>query len=179
MAHKLFLIGPMGAGKSTLAHLLAWHLSWEGCDLDREIEDQAGQSIAQIFREEGETGFRDREQRKLSAIARSRSPLVVATGGGVVLREANRALMAEAGWRVYLRTPVETLLARLVSGEERPLLQVADPRARLAALLAEREAFYCEADRILDTQGREPEAMAQELAQWVTRGIAYSTDEGR
>ncbi len=164
---KLFLIGPMGSGKSTLARHLAQRLGWQALDLDREVESRAGCSISELFDEEGEVGFRDREQAALEAIARDPRPLIVATGGGVVVREANRELLRQMGWTVYLRASVETLLERVGRISGRPLLQEGDPRARLQALMAEREPFYREADRVLETADRDPEDLARELAEWL------------
>jgi len=164
---KLFLIGPMGSGKSTLARHLARRLGWQALDLDREIEARAGCSIPELFEAEGEAGFRDREQATLEAVARDPRPLVVATGGGAVVREANRELLRQMGRTVYLRASVEALLERVGRGSGRPLLQEGDPRARLQDLMAEREPYYREADRILETADRDPEDLAGELAQWL------------
>lgn len=157
----------MGSGKSTLARYLGRRLGWQALDLDREIEARAGRSVPELFDEEGEAGFRDLEQATLEAIARDPRPLIVATGGGVVVREANRELLRQTGWTVYLRAPLDTLLARVGRGSGRPLLQEDDPRTRLQALMAEREPYYREADRVLETADRDPEELAGELVEWM------------
>lgn len=157
----------MGSGKSTLARHLGRRLGWQALDLDREIEARAGRSVPELFDEEGEAGFRDRERATLEAIARDPRPLIVATGGGVVVREANRELLRQTGWTVYLRAPLDTLLTRVGRGSGRPLLQEDDPRTRLQALMAEREPYYREADRVLETADRDPEELAGELAEWM------------
>ncbi|MFB6259776.1 MAG: shikimate kinase, partial [Thiohalorhabdaceae bacterium] len=101
----IFLVGPMGSGKSTVGRALAARLGTNLVDLDELVAAGAGLSIPEIFEAEGEAGFRDREQAALADIADLRGPLVVATGGGAVLREANRRRMAEAGRVVYLHAP--------------------------------------------------------------------------
>lgn len=152
--HNLFLIGLMGAGKSTVGRRLARALGWEFLDCDREIQARTGVEIPLIFEIEGEAGFRDREARMLEQLTARRS-VVLATGGGAVLRPDNRTCLTGRGVVVYLRAPVELLYARTRRNRHRPLLHTADPRARLAALLEEREPLYLQcADLIVDTAGR-------------------------
>lgn len=158
-----FLVGPMGSGKSTVGLELAEGLGVAFLDLDEAIEAAAGQSIPAIFETEGETGFRGREEAALQELAARDEPMVVATGGGVVLREANRRRMADAGTVVYLHAPVDTLLERVKGDTNRPLLQVADPRAKLEALQAERDPLYREADLTVETAGRTPAEIADEV----------------
>ena len=174
-APKIFLVGPMGSGKSTVAGSLAEQLGWPWLDLDREIQAQAGKTIPQIFAEEGEVGFRDVEQQVLDDVAARPQAMVVATGGGVVLRGTNRQRMRQAGCVVYLWADVETLLARTKGDFNRPLLQVADPKAKLAALQEEREPLYREADRIEDTTNHQPEQVADRLAEWVRNLFSEAT----
>lgn len=164
---KIFLVGPMGSGKSTVARAVADRLGWPWLDLDSEVQARAGRAIPEIFAEEGERGFRDREERALEEVAARPTALVVATGGGVVLRQINRERMREVGRMVYLRADVDTLLERTQGDGNRPLLQVADPRAKLLALQAERDPLYREADRTEDTAGLSPEAIADRLAEWI------------
>jgi len=166
-APKIFLVGPMGSGKTTVAAALAQRLGWPWVDLDQEIVAAAGRPIPAIFAEEGEAGFRDWEARVLAEVAARPRSLVVATGGGVVLREANRQCMREAGRLVYLRADVDTLLARTSGDTNRPLLQVADPRSQLAALQAQREPLYRQAHRTEETAGVAPATVADRLLAWV------------
>jgi len=142
---------------------LAARLQAKLVDLDEEIVRRAGRPIPEIFAAEGEEGFRDREEQTLAEVAAREGPLVVATGGGVVLREANRRRMAEYGTMVYLHAGVDTLLARAGGDPNRPLLQVDDPRAKLEALQAEREPLYREADLVVTTDGRKPGEVAEEI----------------
>lgn len=160
---NLVLIGPMGCGKSTVGIRLARMLRLEFIDLDREIERRTGVSVAWIFDVEGEAGFRERESELLAEACAGRGRLI-ATGGGAVLREANRELIARSGFVVYLRLGVDAQLARLARDRKRPLLQAADRRARLEALAAERNPIYESlADLALSSDGRSPQAMAEQL----------------
>ena len=163
-ARHIVLVGPMGAGKSHLGRLLAARMGLAFFDLDAAIESAAGLSINALFATEGEAGFREREARAL-ADAVAGSPAVIATGGGAVLAEANRAAMRERGRVVYLSVDPATQLARVSSSTTRPLLQATDPAARLAALQAIREPLYREvADFVFDTTPLSPEAAADALA---------------
>ncbi|MDE2406939.1 MAG: shikimate kinase [Xanthomonadaceae bacterium] len=161
-AHIL-LVGPMGSGKSTLGPALAARLGLAFLDLDAAIVAKAGISIPALFASEGEAGFRDRETQAL-ADALQGAPAVIATGGGAVLREANRKAMQAAGTVVYLHvSPAEQL--RRVSGDgNRPLLAGDAPAQRLAELQALREPWYREiADLIVDTSVQTPGQLAAAL----------------
>ena len=148
---NIFLVGMMGAGKTTLGRALAQRLEREFVDSDRVLVERTGVPVATIFEIEGEEGFRRRESTLLAELAR-RDGCVIATGGGVVLDEANRRLMREAGTVVYLRARLESLWERTRHDASRPLLATADPRARLAQLLEAREPLYCDcAHVIVDT----------------------------
>lgn len=140
-AQSLFLVGPMGAGKSTLGRHLAHRLDYPFRDSDRVIEEKTGADIPWIFDMEGEAGFRRREQDVIAELTQQ-APLVLATGGGAVITPANRRCLHERGCVVYLWTPVEVQLARTRHDRNRPLLQTPDPEAKLHALLAERDPLY-------------------------------------
>lgn len=160
----LILIGPMGAGKSTLGRALAMRMGRPFVDADACIEAQAGMPIAAIFAREGEAGFRRRESDALRA-ALAGPPAVIATGGGAVLEADNRAAMRAAGTVVYLTVDPATQLARLRGDTGRPLLQSADPAGTLAALQAQREPLYREAAHLVfDAGTRSPDAAAEGLA---------------
>ncbi len=138
---SLILVGPMGAGQSTLGRHLSQILDYPFFDSDRVIEEKTGADIPWIFDMEGEAGFRRREQEAIDELTRQ-DGIVLATGGGVVVTPANRDMLHERGCVVYLWTPVDVQLARTRNDKNRPLLQTADPRARLEALFAERDPLY-------------------------------------
>ena len=140
-AHNLFLIGPMGAGKSSIGRRLAARFQLEFIDLDQEIEQRTGAPVTLIFELEGEVGFRRRE-RELLAEFSVRHGIVLSCGGGVVLDEANRTALTARGFVVWLDAGVEQQLARLKRDRQRPLLATPDRRARLESLAAERNPLY-------------------------------------
>lgn len=141
----------MGAGKTTIGRQLAQALSKEFIDSDHEIEARTGVNIPLIFELEGEAGFREREAAMLDELT-GRQNVVLATGGGAVLREENRRNLKQRGTVVYLQADVEQLLERTRKDRNRPLLQTDDPRDRLARLLQEREPLYLElADLVVNT----------------------------
>jgi len=166
----------MGSGKSTVGTELAARLGAAFRDLDEAVEEEAGRPITEIFQAEGEAGFRDREETALRAIPGEGGRRVVATGGGVVLREANRRLMAQTGQVVYLHAPVETLLERVAGDANRPLLQVADPRAKLEALQTERDPLYRQADLTVETAGRSPAEIVDEILARLDSGTGNRVD---
>ena len=141
VASRIFLVGPMGAGKSTIGRRLAALLDCEFIDSDEEIERRAGADIPWIFDVEGETGFREREVVVLSELA-LRENVVIATGGGAIMREENRRLMADTGTVVYLHASVNDQVRRTQRDSNRPLLQGRDSRAVLSELMAIREPLY-------------------------------------
>lgn len=161
---RIFLIGPMGAGKSALGRVLAQRLGRRFLDSDRVLEERTGVDIARIFDVEGEAGFRAREEIVLQDLTRH-GGIVLATGGGAVLRECNRACLRERGLTVYLRTSVDTQLIR-TRHSNRPLLQTEDPRARLQALMLERAPLYeTLADITVDTDHGTIAAIVDEIIQ--------------
>ena len=153
----------MGAGKSTIGRNLAKQLHKEFYDSDQEIEKQTGAPIGLIFEIEGETGFRDRESKTIESLA-SKKNIVLATGGGAILREENRLALRRSGIVIYLHTPVETQLRRTSSSKHRPLLQTGRPADKLGALMKEREPIYRrEADIIIHSRNRSPHSVVREL----------------
>lgn len=160
---NLILVGPMGAGKSTIGRLLAKELHLPFKDSDKEIEVRTGADIPWIFDVEGEQGFRDREQAVIADLCRE-DGLVLATGGGAVLREANREALRAGGRVVYLHTSVEQQLERTARDRNRPLLRTANPGQVLRDLLAIRDPLYRQiADVIIETDQRPPRLVVQEV----------------
>lgn len=139
--NRLFLIGPMGSGKTTVGRFLARQLGLEFLDLDQEIERRCGVDVRTIFDIEGEAGFRARERAMLDELTR-RDGILLATGGGTVLAEENRRMLHDRGLVVWLQTRVEQQLKRLQRDQRRPLLQAPDRRERLERLAEERDPLY-------------------------------------
>lgn len=160
---NLILVGPMGAGKSTIGRLLAKELHLPFKDSDKEIEVRTGADIPWIFDVEGEAGFREREQTVLADLCRE-DGLVLATGGGAVLRAENRAALHAGGRVIYLHTSVEQQLERTARDRNRPLLRTANPGQVLRELLATRDPLYREiADVVIETDQRPPRMVVQEI----------------
>ena len=131
----------MGAGKSTVGKQLAKALGRDFYDTDREIERRTGVSISWIFEMEGESGFRQREQKVLDELSQIKN-IVLATGGGIVLAEENRRMLRSRGYVVYLSTSIEQLLRRTNKDKNRPLLQTDNPKETVKKLMAERAPLY-------------------------------------
>jgi len=160
---SIFIVGPMGAGKTTIGRLLAKHLGREFVDSDWFIEAQSGADIAWIFAKEGEVGFRLRERRAIDELTQ-RPNIVLATGGGAVMDEDNREALHDRGIVVYLNAPVEVQLSRTAKDKSRPLLQHPNPRQVLQALYQRRDPLYREvAHIILPTGHTYPRHMVQQL----------------
>lgn len=153
----------MGAGKSTIGRLLAKELRLQFKDSDKEIEQRTGADIPWIFDVEGEQGFRDREQLMVAELCELQG-VVIATGGGVVLRAENRKALREGGRVVYLHASVEQQLERTSRDRNRPLLRTAEPGKVLRALMDIRDPLYREiADVIIETDERPPRLVVQEI----------------
>jgi shikimate kinase len=162
---RIFLVGLMGAGKSTVGRLLAREFGFAFIDSDHEIEARNGVPIATIFELEGEAGFRSRERRVIDELTR-RDRIVLATGGGAVIDSENRRDLAGRGFVIYLHARPESLYQRLRNDRSRPLLQTADPRARLAQLYRERDPWYREAaDLVVETGRQSAGKLARQIAQ--------------
>ena len=167
---NVILIGPMGAGKTTIGRHLARRLNLEFFDSDREIEQSAGVDISTIFEFEGEEGFRRREHRALEKLL-ARTGIVLATGGGAILSQENRRLLSSNGEIVYLRTSVDEQLRRTCHDRSRPLLQTEDPRRRLIELANERNPIYEDiADICIDTEGSNIRLVVNQLVKQLRSG---------
>ena len=151
---NIFLVGPTGAGKTTIGRRLAQMLRREFLDSDHEIEHCAGASIPLIFELEGETGFRNREKAVIDKLTQ-RLGIILATGGGAILDPDNRCYLGRRGFVVYLTASVNEQLRRTYLDTNRPLLQTTDPKARLTQLFERRDPLYREiADGVVLTEGR-------------------------
>lgn len=160
---NIFLIGPMGAGKSTIGRYLAELLKMEFLDSDHEIERLTGVAIALIFEIEGESGFRKREAAVIEELT-CRQNIVLATGGGAILLEGNRQALRSRGAVVYLQASITTLTERTRRDRQRPLLQTADPRKKFEELMKLRDPIYRrEADIVVKTDHRAPLSVAREI----------------
>jgi shikimate kinase len=160
---NLFLVGPMGAGKSAVGRQLARFLHMDFVDSDDEIESRTGVDIPFIFEKEGEAGFRTRESRIIDELS-ARQGVVLATGGGVVVDPQNRSHLGARGFVVYLHTTVEQQLDRTQRGRHRPLLENGDRREILEELMRIRDPLYREiADLTVETDGRRVKEVAAEI----------------
>ena len=166
---NVYLVGPMGSGKTTLGRKVAAALGLEFLDCDQEIEQRTGASVNLIFDVEGEDGFRERETDLLREISQ-RQGLLVATGGGVVMRPGNRQLLRDSGFVVWLRTPVAHQIDRLSRDKSRPLLQAPDREQRLHKLAEQRDPLYRElADLVFDSSHRHVGRVAERLSAEIQR----------
>ena len=162
---NLFLVGMPGCGKSTLGRLLARRLDKLFYDADVELERRLGVSIPFIFELEGEQGFRDREQAVLADLV-GMTNVVLSTGGGVVLRQANRERLKDGGTVLYLHATPDTLWERTRHSKHRPLLQAPDPFARVQELYGLRDALYREvADFVIESDREQVNRLAHRLEQ--------------
>lgn len=164
-ANPIFLVGMMGAGKSTVGKCLAERLGMDFIDLDEELERRCGVSIPFIFREEGEEGFRRRESALIEEFTRAKG-LVVATGGGAVTQEKNRTLLKNAPiFTIHLKVSAEQCYRR-TKNSDRPLLQCENPLEKITLLLESRNPLYGEvASLTVNTDGKASKCVAEELNQ--------------
>jgi shikimate kinase len=161
---NIYLVGPMGSGKTTIGQRLAKLLGKDFYDSDRELEAQTGASVNLIFDVEGEAGFRIRETHMLEELT-SRSNILLATGGGVILKSENRELLRRTGLVVYLQVSVQQQLNRLSRDRSRPLLQCEDREEKLHALARARNPLYeAVADIVFPSLNRGPGVAARILA---------------
>ena len=148
---RIFIVGPMASGKSTLGKKLAQTLKIDFLDTDDEIEKRAGAEISWIFEVEGEEGFRERERKALQRSV-EKDNVVISTGGGIVTKKENRDLMIAKGKVVYLKTPIEVLLERTKKDKKRPLLAQGNREEILKILKEERDPQYEEVANIIVDQ---------------------------
>lgn len=160
---SVFLVGPMGAGKTTIGKLLAKQLGRPFVDSDWYIESQTGADIAWIFAKEGEAGFRERETRAIDELTQ-KDHIVLATGGGAVMCAENRAFLRQRGIVVYLNAPVDVQMARTAKDKSRPLLQQPNPKKILQDLYNTRDPLYREVAHIIMPTGHTyPRHMVNQL----------------
>ena len=160
---NIYLIGLMGAGKTTIGRQLAKALQLPFYDSDKAIEEQTGVDISTIFEYEGENGFRDREQNMIEELTKI-DGIVLATGGGAILREMNRKELKANGFVVYLQCSVDKILQRTKRDNQRPLLNTDSPRERIETLFSEREEFYLScADFTIETSSMQSKAVVQNI----------------
>ncbi|MEX2131601.1 MAG: shikimate kinase AroK [Pseudohongiellaceae bacterium] len=160
---NIFLIGPMGVGKTTIGRVLAEQLGMDFLDSDREIEATTGADIPWIFDVEGEAGFRVRESKMIQELT-TRNGIVLATGGGSVLAAENRECLRNRGVVVYLRASISQQVEHTSRDKNRPLLQTADPEGKIRELMKIREPLYQEtADIIVNTNRRSPRSVSSEI----------------
>lgn len=160
---NIFLIGPMGVGKSTIGRHVAELLKYRFFDSDHEIEKRTGANIPLIFEIEGEAGFRKRETCVIDELTKLHH-IVLATGGGAVLAQANRDALRKHGFVVYLHADIDTLVDRTRRDRHRPLLQTENPRQKFEELMKVREPLYREtANFIVTTNQRSPTIVAREI----------------
>ena len=165
---NIFLIGPMGAGKSAVGRQLARTLHLTFVDSDDEVESRTGVDIAFIFEKEGEEGFRKREAAAIDDLTKMDN-VVLATGGGAVVDPDNRSHLGGRGLVVYLYTTVDQQVSRTKKGRERPLLESGNRREILEELLLQRDPLYREiADLVVETDGRKVHSVASEIIEQIS-----------
>ena len=165
---NIFLVGPMGAGKSAVGRNIARAMHLSFVDSDDEIESRTGVDLSFIFEKEGESGFRKREIAVIDDLSKMHG-VVLATGGGAIMDADSRSRLGGRGFVVYLFTSVDQQLVRTRKGRHRPMLDNVDPRVRLEELLEIRDPLYREiADIIVETDGRKVKSVADEIIEQVS-----------
>ena len=164
--NNIYLVGPMGAGKTSVGKHLARQLSWEFCDTDQTIEKQSGVNISWIFDIEGEDGYRRRETQAIEHLTQERN-IILATGGGSVVEDENRKLLSQHGTVIYLRLSIDEQVSRTEKNRDnRPLLQVDDLQKTIEVLMAERDPLYSEiADITIETNNRSVAAVVDDIVE--------------
>lgn len=167
--NNIFLIGPMGAGKTTIGKQLARQLKWDFYDSDRVIEEKTGVDISLIFEKEGEEGFRLREEKVIGELTQLKN-IVLATGGGAVLRQQNRTNLINRGTVIYLSSTINDLVHRTSKDKKRPLLHGPEsPKTIITQLIKEREPVYREmADHIINTSNSSIQTVIKAIIQHTT-----------
>ena len=164
---NIFIVGPMGSGKSTVGKIISDELFLDFFDTDDEIEIRTGASIDWIFDLEGESGFRKRESEMLDEMVK-RNSIVLSTGGGIVLESSNRELLSSRGTVFYLSTPISVQVERTAKDKDRPLLKNGDPEKILSKLHDERKEFYKSvSDHIIETEDKSSQEVASEIIKLV------------
>ena len=164
---NIFIVGPMGSGKSTVGKIISDELFMNFFDTDEEIETRTGASIDWIFDLEGEEGFRKRDSAILTEMVKKNS-IVLSTGGGIILSEENRELLSSRGTVFYLATPIYVQIERTAKDKDRPLLKDGDPEAILTKLHKNRQNLYeSVADHVGDTENKSSQEVASEIVKLI------------
>ena len=160
---NIFIVGPMGSGKSTVGKIISDELFLNFFDTDDEIESRTGASIDWIFDLEGEEGFRKRESSILEEMVKQNS-IVLSTGGGIILSDSNREMLSSRGTVFYLSTPISVQIERTSKDKDRPLLKNGDPGEILTRLQKERKGLYeSVSDHVIETENKSSQAVATEI----------------
>ena len=178
LTKTIVLVGLMGAGKSCIGKRLAHRLGLAFVDADHEVERAAGCSIAEIFARHGEANFRDGERRVIARLLDN--PVhVLATGGGAFMDPRTRALIGERAISIWLRADLDLLLRRVARRNDRPLLQVAEPRQKLAELMTQRHPIYAEADIAVDSADGPPDVTLERVVEALESFLANGPERQR
>ncbi len=164
---NIFIVGPMGSGKSTVGKIISDELFLNFFDTDDEIESRTGASIDWIFDLEGEEGFRKRESSILEEMVKQNS-IVLSTGGGIILSDSNREMLSSRGTVFYLSTPISVQIERTSKDKDRPLLKNGDPEEILTRLQKERKGLYeSVSDHVIETENKSSQEVASEIINFV------------